>query len=243
MPDTDLPSQEAEQPQQEAITPQEPNEPASPTPQESQEPEPQTPQEPQPEPAPDDHWRRRATEQGQENILLNHRVQDNEKARRELTKEPTESELQAAFPEWYDMTPTEQMLAKKSLVSERRTEALLLKERDREAVAQWDTDLELAIAKNPTLQGKEQAFKAFATKPSRRGIDVDVLISAFLYDPGPSASQAPSSTPKPALEGGNGGPRGPISSKKKYSAEEMQTIQASDPRKYREMLLHGDFDD
>ncbi|HEY0140406.1 MAG TPA: hypothetical protein VGF48_05885 [Thermoanaerobaculia bacterium] len=238
MPDNDLPSQEAEQPQQEAIqTPQEPNEP---TPQPSEEPQPQDPpaQEPSPEPVQDVDWRRRATEQGQENIILNHRVQQDEKARRELTNEPTESDLQAAFPEWDLMTPTEQLLAKKSLVAERRTEALLLKEQKREADVRWDTDLELAIAQNPSLQGKEQAFKAFANRPNRRGIDPDVLIKAFLYDPAPAVT-APAPAPAPGLLSGNGGPRG-SDKPKLLSGDALKQLRQTDEKAYKEYIRTHD---
>lgn len=165
-----------------------------------------------------------------------------ENPRRELTKEPAESELRAAFPDWEQMQPWEREAAKRSLNAE-RIASTLAEERATEREAQrWSTDLEMAIAKNPSLQGKEAAFKEYAKKPTHRGAPMETLISAFLYEAG--KSPAPKSKPSaPALEPGNGGPRGPIDSKKTYSADEIMTLQTSDPRKYREMLLNGDFED
>jgi hypothetical protein len=188
-----------------------------------------------------DDLEKRYNESSGEALVLREAARNSEQARRELTNEPTESELLAAFPEWEVMSESERRSARLAFQADRRSAQLLAEREDERAKARWNTDLELAIAKNPTLQGKEQAFKDYANMPTHRGVTLDVLVDAFLHKSGSTSN--PSLTPKPALEGGNGGPRGPISSKKKYSAEEMQTIQASDPRKYREMLLAGDFDD
>ncbi len=175
-----------------------------------------------------------------ENQILAAKVAEYENSRKELTNEPAESDLRATFPEWDSMTYTEQRLATKTFSATQIATTLLEKDRQREAKAAWNTDLELAIAQNPSLQGKEQQFKDFANKPTHRGVATDVLVDAFLHKSG--ATPAPKSAP-PALEPGNGGPRGPIQSKSKYSADEQLALQKSDPRKYRDMLLAGEFDD
>lgn len=230
----DLTPQGTEQPQPEAIEiPQEPNEPA---------PEPAAEPEPQPEPAPqpqEPDWKTKATEQGRENIILAHKLEQEEKARRELTNEPTESDLQAAFPDWEMMSPTEQALAKRTLASERTAKALLLKENAREQIERWDNDLEFAIAKNPSLLGKEQAFKDFARKPTRRGVDVDVLVKAFLYDAAPPSPSPVPAPRQPGLEPGTGGPKTPVKPKL-LTAPELKQLRETDDKAYREYIATHD---
>jgi hypothetical protein len=162
--------------------------------------------------------------------------------RRELTNEPTESDLRAAFPEidWEYADAVTKRLARESFQTRRIAEHLSTKENAREAERQWNNDLEVAIAKNPALQGQEAGFKEFANMPTHRGVSLDVLVDAYLQKTGTTKPTKPA--PRPALENGNGGPRGPISPKKKYSGEEMLAIQLEDPRKYHDLLMSGEFD-
>jgi hypothetical protein len=73
----------------------------------------------------------------------------------------------------------------------------------------WNTDLELTIAQKPALQGKEQAFKEFAKKPTHRGTPLETLVSAFLFESSSNPSPTPAPTSPPGLLPSNGGPRGP----------------------------------
>jgi hypothetical protein len=162
---------------------------------------------------------------------------------RDLTKEPTDSDLRAAFPEidWEFADAVTKRLARETFQTRRTVEHLNTLENARQADRTWNNDLEIAIAKNPALQGQETGFKDFANMPTHRGVPLDVLVSAYLQKTG---IVTPTKTaPRPGLENGNGGPRGPISSKKKYSGEEMLAIQLEDPRKYHDMLMSGEFGD
>jgi hypothetical protein len=157
-----------------------------------------------------------------------------EDARRKLTKEPTDSELQAAFPEWEVMTDTEKRLARGTFSAQRIATSLQEKEEAREAVNAWNTDLELTIAKNPSLQGKEQAFKTFANKPTHRGAPLETLVSAFLFESSPNPS-APTPTPRPGLLPGNGGPRG-SEKPKLLTGDELKVLRETDITGYREYV-------
>jgi len=152
----------------------------------------------------------------------------------ELTNEPTESDLQAAFPEWEMMTDTEKTIARRTFKAERTASSLQQKDEEREAQSRWNTDLEMTIAANPSLLGKEQAFKTFANKPTHRGAPLETLVSAFLFESS-SLPSAPRPTPKPGLLPGNGGPRG-SDKPKLLSGEELKTLRQTDTNAYREYV-------
>jgi hypothetical protein len=188
-------------------------------------------------------YKEKFSQSTRENQILQAQLDEERRknARRELTNEPAESELQAAFPEWEYMTDTEKRLARQSFTANKLAADLAREREEQREQNRWNTDLELAIAKETALRGREQAFKDFANKPTHRGAPTDVLVDAFLRRSPPPAPA--SAAPQPTLEPGNGGPRGPIESKKKYTAEEIMAIQTAEPKKYRQMLLAGEFDD
>ncbi|HYK01310.1 MAG TPA: hypothetical protein VE974_06110 [Thermoanaerobaculia bacterium] len=169
-----------------------------------------------------------------ENQILAARLAELENPRKELTNEPTDSDLQAAFPEWEVMTDTERKLARRTFATERLTTSLLTEREQEKATQRWNTDLELAIASNPSLQGKEQAFKEFAKKPTHKGAPLPTLVSAFLYE-GSSTTTTPPAPKAPGLLPGNGGPRGPEKTKL-MSGSELKTLRETDYKKYKEYI-------
>src|ERR1019366_5507749 len=97
-----------------------------------------------------------------ENQLLRERIAAEEKARQESTKEPTDSDLRTAFPEWDLMSDTEKRLANRTLRAERIGGQAAQQVQEINSDRSWNTSIELAVASNPTLQGKEQAFRQYA---------------------------------------------------------------------------------
>jgi hypothetical protein len=226
MPDPNLPPGDGKQP--EPVAPQPASEPTVP---------PNPPAPPAAEPI---DYEKKFAESTKENQILAARLADAERNRKELTNEPTDSELQAAFPEWELMTDTEKRLARETFSAKRIATSLQQKEQEREAKSAWNTDLELTIAKNPSLQGKEQAFKDFANKPTHRGAPLATLVSAFLFESSSAPSPAPSPTPSaPGLEPGNGGPRAP-EKPKVLSGEELANLRKADQRAYLEYIKTHD---
>ncbi len=166
------------------------------------EPESPKPAEPVVETPPAIDYEKKFKESSKENQVLAAKLAAEEKARQELTKEPTDSELRTAFPEWEQMSETEKTLARRTLNSERVSQSALATASKFQQEREWATSLELA-ATDPALQGKEDAFKKYASKPQYRNVPTDVLVSAFLGTLTPASRP----TPAPALLAGNGGPR------------------------------------
>jgi hypothetical protein len=194
-------------------------------------------------------YERKFAESTRENQILAAQLEQERQrnARRELTNQPTDPELQAAFPEWDLMTDTEKRLARTSFTAQRLASSVHQDREQEKADRQWNTDLELTIAQNPSLQGKELAFKEFAKKPTRRGAPLETLVSAFLFEASKVPSSTPSPTPAPtgpteALPSGNGGPRSP-DKPKLLTATELKNLRETNERAYREYVSTHDVSD
>jgi hypothetical protein len=228
MPDPNLPPETDEQPET-VTTPQPESEPTVP---------------PTPEPAPAADlidYKEKFTQSAREaQVLAAQLEQERQKnARRELTTEPTDSELLAAFPEWEIMTDTEKRLARETSKANRIASTLQQEREQEKAERQWTTDLELTIAQNPSLQGKELAFKEFAKKPTHRGAPLATLVSAFLFESSSIPSATPAPTPQPGLEPGNGGPRVP-EKPQLLSAEQLKQLRESNEKAWLEYISTHD---
>ncbi len=160
-----------------------------------------------------------------ENQVLAARLKAEEDARKELTKEPTDSELRTAFPDWDLYDDIQKGLARRTYGAERGSANASRIAQQLQEERAWSTSIELRISSDQTLQGKEQAFRDYAMKPQHKGISMEVLVPAFLQLQG-AAAPAPITTPKPGLETGNGGPRTP-EKPKTLSSEELNALRTS----------------
>lgn len=102
--------------------------------------------------------------------------------------EPTVEEMTKEYPEWEDMSDLEKRLATKDWKNDRRFEAINEIAEETENAEAWSGKVDTFIddpetlQKNPKLEGKVEKFKLFANKNTRRGVDFDDLIKAFLFD-------------------------------------------------------------
>lgn len=156
--------------------------------------------------------------------------------------EPTEDELKKEYRDWDDLSETQQKMAKESLISNRRFKMLAETTKQFKDMEAWQEkvvtflDDPKSLVDHPELEGKQDEFKLFATKPTRRGIDMDVLISAFLFDAGKERKQNKGKM----FETGTAGPSDKAKPKSdKISLDEARTLRSVDYAKYKELLKQG----
>jgi hypothetical protein len=171
-----------------------------------------------------------------ENQIAQDRLKQFE-SQRESNNDPTEAELRAVFPSWDIYTDSEKELARGQLHTRRMSESAVRSQKDRDAKEKFDRELEIAIASNPSLEGKERAFKEFANKPTHRGASTDVLVDAFLHRSG--AVTTPRRDPTPGLEPGSGGPKEPAKPKE-LSAGDLKKLRETNYDAYLEYVKTHD---
>ena len=157
-----------------------------------------------------------------------------------------EEELKTEYPDWDVMSDTEQKLAKKSLINDKRFAIVNQATEEAKKIEKWSDDVTTFIsdpkilANNPQLEGKEEDFKVYANALSNHAVPFNILVSAFLHDM--------SNKPKPNNKGrmfevGSGGPNEKMKPKgDKISITEAGQLMKTDYKKYKEYLLAGKID-
>lgn len=190
-------------------------------------------------------WQKKFAESAREAQVLGFKNKEINKAVDDASAlpEPTPEELAKEFSEWEDMTPTEQRLARDTLINKRRFEIIHQATAKFKDIDAWNDKVEgfvsdpTTLIDHPELEGKIEEFKAFATKPTRRGIELSDLILAFN---GELAKNKPAPKKGQMFEQGSGGPAKPSKPNDgKISQAEAEILKQSDYPKFKQMLIAG----
>jgi hypothetical protein len=202
-------------------------------------------EEPETPPAPD--YKKKSIEQARENIILNAKQEKSDKLNKavdeaaQITEIP-EEEIKKDYPEWDDMTETEKRLAKENYRNNKRFEVIHKAALEGKNIEEWNKKVETFItdpktlADNPDLEGKQEEFKIFSGKPTRRGVDFETLVSAFLHD----ESKVVKKNKGSMMEQGSGGPNDKAKPKSdKITLEQARHLRQTNYPKYTELLRAG----
>lgn len=154
--------------------------------------------------------------------------------------EPTEEELGKEFPEWEEMSDFERRMAKDSFVNKKKLEAISEIAHDFKDMDAWNIKIDKfladpeTLANHPELEGDEAEFKIFASRDTRRGVDFEDLVSAYLY----TVDSRPKVVHKGKMfETGSGGiNEKPKPSSNKLSFDEGQQLKITNYKMYIRML-------
>ena len=230
-------------------TPEEKPEEGEEKPEESEEPEEETPEEEKPEEKPEEEetpdYKKRYEDSSREAHILYSKTKKITEVIEKASDvpEPTEEELRTEYPEWDVMSDFEQKLAKKNMINDRKFDAIGEATKEFKDMETWGKKIDEFLAdpetlsKNPALEGKEDLFKVFVSKETRRGVDFPDLVSAFLY----SEDQKPKVQNKGKMfEVGTGGRNEkPKPKTDKINAEESRRLRITDYKKYLSYLKAG----
>jgi hypothetical protein len=158
---------------------------------------------------------------------------------------PTDAEMEAKYSNWEDMDTITQDIARESFATSRRMEAITKVTEDFDNQEVWDKKVDTfiddvqTITNNPKLEGAEDEFRSFASKPTRRGVDIGDLVNAFLYE---REESRPAKKKGKMYPDGSGGHKRDKPKKTKLSASEAGNLRKTDYNKWREMLKTGKID-
>jgi len=162
---------------------------------------------------------------------------------------PDDEQMQKEYVDWDLMSEFEKKMAKDSYISRVRFESLSKVTAEFKDLEVWQERVENFIGdpktliNKPELEGKQEEFRLFANKPSRRGVDFDTLVSSFLWDENKAMSSKPKNKGS-MFETGTGGPNdNPQPKPDKISIEEARVLRQSDYGKWKEYLKAGKIED
>jgi hypothetical protein len=160
--------------------------------------------------------------------------------------EPTPEELKVeAVKKGFDfdlMSDVEQSLFKDSVLANKRLEKIGEVARAGKDVEEWNNKVDEYVGDpqtmidNPRLEGKQEDFKLFSAKQSRRGVPFEDLVSSFLYNYDKEKPQHKGAM----FERGTGGPSDKdIPKSTKISVDDAAMLREKDYNKFVEYLRAG----
>lgn len=208
------------------------------------EPEKQPEKEPEEEKAPEVDYKKKFVESTREAQVLHakNKKMTEAIAKAETMPDPTDEELSKEYSDWEDLTESQQKMAKQALISSRRFQALSEVNKEFKDMEAWTDkvnsfiDDPKVLSDKPRLDGRQDEFKVFANKPTRRGLDFEDLVAAFLFN---LEKEAPPKHKGQMFESGTGGPNDKGKKGDKMSLEEARTLRTTNYQKYREYLSAG----
>ena len=220
--------------------------PTPPTPPAGEPPTPQVPPvEPPKPPTGETDWERKAKASAREAQILGFKSKEIAEAvdRADAIPAPTPEELAKEYPEWEEMTPTEQRLATDSYIGKQKFGIIHTAVSKFKKVDEWNEKVDTFIADPvtlvnfPELEGKLDEFKDFLSKPTRRGLEFEDLLLAFAGD---QALKKPAPKKGEMFLQGSGGPSEPSKPvDDKIGPDEARVLMKSNYAEYKRLLIAG----
>ncbi len=158
---------------------------------------------------------------------------------------PSDEDMQMEYgiDDWDTMSNAEKKLAKDAWLNKRRFEVLSQVAKEGKDIEKWNTNVDTFVddpknlIKYPELEGKTEDFKIFATKPTRRGLDMEDLVLAFNGDIAKNVQ--PKNKGKMFETGTPGNSDKPQPADDKISAAQGRVLMKTDYNKFKAMLKAG----
>lgn len=156
---------------------------------------------------------------------------------------PTDEEMKSLYPNWDEIDDVTKGLAKDNLLNKRKFELIQGATAKFKEVDAWNTKVDefvkdpAVLVNHPELEGKTDAFKEFASKPSRRGVDLEDLILAFQGEK--AKTQLPPKNGEMFPTGGSRSATPPVIKDDTLSPAEGAALMKTDYKKYVTLLKAG----
>lgn len=130
-------------------------------------------------------------------------------------------------------------IIKDTIINNKRFSVIKQTAEESKEIDQWADKVDTFVSDErnleqyPEIAGQENEFREFCMKPSRRGLEMDILAKAFLFD----VDKAPAKKRSLLLSGGNGGSSAP--KPKPMTADDAKLLRTTNPRKYNQLVKEG----
>jgi len=208
-------------------------------------------EDPKPEDQPD-YWKKKFQESSRENQLERERREAAERKAEELAKpkEITDDLMKQKYPDWDGYDEAVKAALKGQVRVEQELTALKQSQSEYHNERKWQGQVDSFLDENAETERyaikDREAFKKFCNKPERKGMNIDVLAQAFLYEVGTSApaddDKSKGKRRTSMLEDGSGaGASGKhTTDKKKYTADDAKKLRENNPREYERLVRSGE---
>lgn len=189
-------------------------------------------------------YKKKFAESSRESIILLHQSKKLVKAIKEAgaLPDPTDDEMKVEYTDWDLMDDAQKKMAKETAKNKRALAALGTVVQETENIEAWNTKVDEYISDPKTLQafpgleGREDDFKVFSSKETRRGADFEILTNAFLH----TVQDIKIKHKGSMFEKPSGGPSDKLKKKSdKISLSDAENIKKTDYKRWLQLLKDG----
>jgi hypothetical protein len=180
-------------------------------------------------------YKKKYTESQKEALILKRKLELEEEAKNKKI-EVTPDYMKTLYPDWEDMTANEQLALQKSEELKQEVQELKNNANKFNNDREWNEKVEVFITDElpdlfPKIVGREEDFKRFATRPTRKGMPLDDIAKIFMVDfpavePKRNLFHAPGSAGAPPADEG-------------MSAEDVRALRINKPLEYMRLVRAG----
>lgn len=196
-----------------------------------------------------DYWKKKFQESSREAQIIAEREKEAKAKLEEATKpkEITDDLMKEKYPDWDAYDEGVKSALKNQVKLEQEVTALKKQSSEYHNERKWDGQINSFLDENAETEKypikDREAFRKFVSKPERKGMNLDVLAAAFVYEVG-STTDKPEKKKGSMLEGGSGqgATKKHKSDKKEYTAEDAKVLRENNPREYERLVRSGKLD-
>jgi len=189
-------------------------------------------------------YKKKFSESTRESVILYHQSKKLLQAIEQASAiaEPTDDEMTKEYTDWELMDDAQKKMAKETLKNRKALASLGSVVAETKNIEAWNAKVDQYIldpktlSEFPDLEGKEDDFKVFATKETRRGADFELLTQAFLGN----ARDLKVKHKGSMFERPTGGPNDKSAKKNdKISLSDAEIIKQTDYKRWMDLVKAG----
>lgn len=196
-----------------------------------------------------DYWKKKFQESSREAQIIAEREKEAKAKLEEATKpkEVTDDLMKEKYPDWDNYDDGVKSALKNQVKLEQEVTTLKKQSSEYHNERKWDGQINSFLDENAETEKypikDREAFRKFVSKPERKGMNLDVLAAAFVYEVG-STETKPEKKKGSMLESGSGqgATKKHKTDKKEYTADDAKTLRENNPREYERLVRSGKLD-
>lgn len=195
-----------------------------------------------------DYWKKKFSDSTSENQIERERRKKAEQVVEELTKpkEITDDLMKQKYSDWDSYDDAVKATLKNQVKIEQELTELKKSQSEYHNERRWEGQVNSFLDENAETEkysiADRDAFKKFVNKPERKGMNLDVLAGAFLFEVGPTAKPEKKKGSMLEAGSGQGATNKHKTDKKEYTAEDAKVLRENNPREYERLVRSGKLD-
>jgi len=193
-----------------------------------------------------EYWKNKFSDSTREAQIERERRKKAEEERDELAKpkEITDDLMKEKYPDWDNYDEAVKVTLKNQIKLEQEVTTLKQSQNEYLNERKWDSQIKSFLDENEETEvysiKDKDAFKKFCSRPDRKGMNLDVLAKAYLFDAKDEGKPTPKKGSMLENGSGQGASKKHTTDKKEYTADDAKRLRENNPKEYERLIKSGE---